>query len=65
MSKFLFEDSNGVIIESDVYETKLLTEAEVKERVKKTPKINVNALLQKGYVAADKFHHDLENGLLQ
>ena len=45
-------------------ECRILTEEEVKERIKNTPKIDVEALLQKGYVEANEFHRRLENGSL-
>lgn len=62
--KIIIESLNGEIIETEQYDTKLLTEAEVRERVKDFPKIDVQELLRQGYVEARKFHHDLENGLL-
>ena len=44
---------------------RILTEEEVKERINNTPKINIEDLLQKGYVEANEFHRRLENGSLQ
>lgn len=64
MKRVIIETVNENICETDRYESSILTDADVKKRVKQSPKIDVNELLKQGYVEAKKFHHDLENGLL-
>lgn len=41
---------------------RLLTEDEIMEKLKSTPKINVECLLKQGYCEAKEFHHKLEYG---
>lgn len=64
MRKVIIESANGTVSVVERDEPIVLTEAEVKERVKLTSKIDVNELLKRGYVEAQKFHRDLENGYI-
>lgn len=43
-------------------EPRTLTEAEVKERLNNTPKIDVEALLKQGYRKLEDICNDIENG---
>ena len=52
----------GNRFETEREEPRILTEAEVKERLKNTPKIDVESLLKQGYMEANDFHRRLENG---
>lgn len=60
--KVIVEDMYGNRFETEREEPRILTEAEVKERLKNTPKIDVEALLKQGYMEANDFHRRLENG---
>ena len=42
-----------------------LTEVEVKERLKNTPKTDIDELLRQGFMEGRKFCYLLENGFIQ
>lgn len=65
MKKVIVEDCHGNLIETVELETRILTAEEVRERVRNTPKTDVQALLAQGYMEANEFHRRLENGSLQ
>lgn len=60
--KTIVEDIHGNQFEMEVEETRILTETEVKEHIKNTPKIDVEALLAQGCMEANEFFNRLENG---
>lgn len=60
--KVIVEDAHGNRFEMEREEPRTLTEAEVKERIKNTPKIDVQALLKQGCMEANDFFNKLENG---
>ena len=41
-----------------------LTDEDVKQHIKRSPKIDIAELLKQGYVEANKFHYDLEHGII-
>lgn len=60
--KVIVEDMYGNRFETEREEPRILTEAEVKERLKNTPKIDVEALLKQGYRKLEDICNDIENG---
>ena len=60
--KVIIEDMHGNQFEVEREEPRILTEAEVKERLKNTPKIDVEALLKQGYRKLEDICNDIENG---
>jgi hypothetical protein len=60
--KTIVEDIHGNQFEMEVEETRILTEAEVMEHIKNTPKIDVEFLLAQGYRKLEDVCRDIENG---
>lgn len=65
MKKVIVEDCHGNLIETVEFETRILTEKEVRERVRNTPKADVQALLEQGYRKLEDICRDIENGSLK
>lgn len=62
--RVIVEDIHGNRFEVEREESKILTEAEVREHINNTPKIDVKALLAQGCMEANDFFNQLENGNL-
>ena len=62
MKKVIVEDCHGNLIETEELETRILTEEEVREHVRNTPKADVQALLAQGYRKLEDICRDIENG---
>lgn len=62
--KVILEDIRGNRFEIEREEPRILTEAEIKERLKNTPKIDVEALLAQGARKIEDVCKDIENGIM-